>query len=85
MLQFGTQMITSADGSIGGMLGASPGASTSTTILLDMLTGMFPDRVDSWRGTITSMVPSWGTRLSDDPRAAHESLERTVESLGLRH
>ncbi|MBE9404301.1 malate:quinone oxidoreductase [Brachybacterium sp. p3-SID1565] len=85
VLQFGTQMITSADGSIGGMLGASPGASTSTTILLDMLTGMFPDRVDSWRGTITSMVPSWGTRLSDDPRAAHESLERTAESLGLRH
>ena len=28
VLQFGTQLITAADGSIGGMLGASPGAST---------------------------------------------------------
>lgn len=85
VLQFGTQMITAADGSIGGMLGASPGASTATTILLDMLTSMFPDRTDSWRSTITAMVPSWGTHLSDDPRAAHESLERTAESLGLHH
>src|SRR5699024_3145488 len=42
VLQFGTQLITAADGSIGGMLGASPGASTATSIMLGMLEKMFP-------------------------------------------
>ncbi|WP_193106216.1 malate:quinone oxidoreductase [Brachybacterium sp. FME24] len=83
VLQFGTQVITAADGSIGGMLGASPGASTATSIMLGMLERMFPDRIEGWRSTITQMVPSWGTNLSDDPAAAHRSLELTAASLGL--
>ena len=85
VLQFGTQLITAADGSIGGMLGASPGASTATNILLNMLQTMFPDRIETWRPTIDQMVPSWGTPLSDDPQAAHESLSRTAAALGLEN
>lgn len=85
VLQFGTQLITAADGSIGGMLGASPGASTATNIMLNMLQSMFPERVDDWRPTIAQLAPSWGAPLSDDPRAAHESLERTAAALGLEH
>ncbi|MEE1619110.1 malate:quinone oxidoreductase [Brachybacterium sp. J153] len=85
VLQFGTQLITAADGSIGGMLGASPGASTATDIMLTMLGRMFPERIEAWRPMITQMVPSWGTRLSDDPAVAHRSLEHTAASLGLDH
>ncbi|MFC7458464.1 malate:quinone oxidoreductase [Brachybacterium sp. GCM10030267] len=85
VLQFGTQLITAADGSIGGMLGASPGASTATSIMLNVLERMYPDRIDAWRPTITQMVPSWGTKLSDDPETAHRTLERTAASLGLEH
>src|SRR5699024_7797243 len=66
VLQFGTQLITAADGSIGGMLGASPGASTATDIMLNLLGTMFPDRIDRWRPAIAQMVPSWGTQLSHD-------------------
>lgn len=85
VLQFGTQLITAADGSIGGMLGASPGASTATNIMLNMLQTMFPDRIEAWRPIIAQIAPSWGSPLSDDPRGAHKSLERTAASLGLEH
>ena len=85
VLQFGTQLITAADGSIGGMLGASPGASTATNIMLNMLQKMFPERVDGWRPTIAQIAPSWGAPLSGDARAAHESLARTAATLGLEH
>lgn len=85
VLQFGTQVITAADGSIGGMLGASPGASTATSIMLNLLERMFPDRIEGWRPGIAQMVPSWGTHLSDDPDAAHRSLADTAAALGLEH
>lgn len=85
VLQFGTQLISAEDGSISGMLGASPGASTATSIMLNLLERMFPDRIEGWRPTISQMVPSWGTSLNDDPDAAHRSLEATAHSLGLEH
>ncbi|MGP5090295.1 malate:quinone oxidoreductase [Brachybacterium tyrofermentans] len=85
VLQFGTQLISAADGSIGGMLGASPGASTATSIMLTLLGKMFPERIEQWRPTITKMVPSWGTHLAEDADAAHRSLQATAASLGLEH
>ena len=36
-LQFGTEVITSDDGSLAALLGASPGASTAVDIMLDLL------------------------------------------------
>jgi malate dehydrogenase (quinone) len=85
VLQFGTQLISAADGSIGGMLGASPGASTATSIMLTMLERMFPQRIDGWRPMLQQMVPSWGTHLSKDPELAHRTLERTAAALDLTH
>ena len=85
VLQFGTQLITAADGSIGGMLGASPGASTATSIMLTMLEKMFPQRIEAWRPALQQMVPSWGTLLSEDAELAHRTLERTAAALDLAH
>ena len=45
VLQFGTEVITGADGTIAGLLGASPGASTAVPIMLDVLKRCFPARV----------------------------------------
>src|SRR5699024_10462576 len=84
VLQFGTQLITSADGSIGGMLGASPGASTATSIMLNMLERMFPQRIDAWRPALTQLVRSWGRSLSEDAEEPRRRLEATAASLGLR-
>lgn len=85
VLQFGTQLITAADGSIGGMLGASPGASTATSIMLTILEKMFPQRIEAWRPALQQMVPSWGTHLSEDAELAHRTLERTAAVLDLAH
>lgn len=85
VLQFGTQVITAADGSIGGMLGASPGASTATSIMVDLLETMFPQRIEGWRPALTQMIPSLGTSLSENPELAHRTLERTADALGLQH
>jgi malate dehydrogenase (quinone) len=86
VLQFGTQLITAADGSIAGMLGASPGASTATTIMLELLERVFTDRRGAWAPTIRTMIPGAdGGPLSQDADAAHASLERTASVLGLRH
>ena len=41
-LQFGTEVVTSADGSVAALLGASPGASTAVHAMLDVLQRCFP-------------------------------------------
>ncbi|MBU4464497.1 MAG: malate dehydrogenase (quinone), partial [Actinobacteria bacterium] len=44
VLQFGTEVVAAKDGSIAGLLGASPGASTAVSIMLGLLKTCFPDR-----------------------------------------
>ncbi len=85
VLQFGTEVITSADGSIAGLLGASPGASTAVPIMLAMLQRCFPDRWDGWAPTVRTMVPTYGTDLGSDAQLADETLARTAKVLGLHH
>ena len=48
IIQFGTEVVAGADGTIAGLLGASPGASTAVPIMLDVLAKCFPDRIDGW-------------------------------------
>ncbi|MFE5672294.1 malate:quinone oxidoreductase [Agromyces sp. NPDC056523] len=83
VLQFGTEVISGADGTIAGLLGASPGASTAVPIMLQVLAKCFPDRVASWEPRLREMIPSYGTTLSDDRELAAASLARTAAVLGL--
>jgi malate dehydrogenase (quinone) len=66
VLQFGTELIVGGDGSIAGLLGASPGASTAVSAMLDLLERAFPDRIPAWRPALTEAIPSYGRVLSDD-------------------
>jgi len=81
VLQFGTEVVTSADGSIAGLLGASPGASTAVPIMLDILQKCFPDRMTGWTPQIRRMVPSYGLVLSDDAKLAEKTLGVTQKLL----
>ncbi|MGJ4846299.1 malate:quinone oxidoreductase [Leifsonia sp. Le1] len=81
VLQFGTEVIASEDGSIAGLLGASPGASTAVPIMLDVLKRCFPDRYDSWLPTLTELVPTIGTTLNDKPAEAERVVAETAEVL----
>ncbi|WP_448809186.1 malate:quinone oxidoreductase [Agromyces bauzanensis] len=83
VLQFGTEVITGADGTIAGLLGASPGASTAAPIMLDVLQRCFPDRFAGWEPKLREMIPSYGTTLSNDPAAATASLAETAKVLNL--
>ena len=84
VLQFGTEVISSADGSIAGLLGASPGASVATRVMLDVAKRMFPESSNPWMNQIANSVPSYGVQLNDDQTLARESLSRTAKTLKLK-
>jgi len=58
-LKFGTEVVTSADGSIAALLGASPGASTAVSIMLELLARCFPARWTTapWRTRLAAVLP----------------------------
>lgn len=83
ILQFGTEVITSRDGTISGLLGASPGASTAVHVMLQVLERSFSKEFVGWKKQLVKMIPSFGTRLSDDPKKAAASLAATAATLKL--
>ncbi|WP_349903367.1 malate:quinone oxidoreductase [Parafrigoribacterium humi] len=83
VLQFGTEVVSSADGSIAGLLGASPGASTAVPIMLDVLKRCFPDRIEGWRPQLETMIPSYGKQLAPEPKFAQKTIAATRKALNL--
>ncbi len=81
VLQFGTEVVTSADGSIAGLLGASPGASTAASIMLGLLKTCFPDRIAQWEPELKALIPSYGQTLNGRPDAARASVAETAAAL----
>jgi malate dehydrogenase (quinone) len=61
-LKFGTEVVTSADGSVAALLGASPGASTAVSIMIELLQRCFPEKwaTAEWRSRIAAWIPSLG-------------------------
>ncbi len=83
VLQFGTEVVASADGSIAGLLGASPGASTAAPIMLDLIERCFPDKLETWKPALQRMVPSYGRSIADEPGLATEVLASTASTLAI--
>ncbi len=83
VLEFGTEVVTSADGSISALLGASPGASTSVPIMIQLLERCFKKEIktDAWQAKIREMIPSYGQSLSKDAALAEKVRERTSRVL----
>ena len=81
ILQFGTEVVTGADGTIAGLLGASPGASTAVPIMFDLVERCFVDRHAEWVPTLRTMVPSFGKSLSDSVALAEKTLGATARTL----
>jgi len=82
-LEFGTEAIVSADGTMQAVLGASPGASTAVPIMLDILSRAWPDHMDGWTPKLRRMIPTFGTPLAGDPSLARRTLTATAEVLGI--
>ncbi|MEI3849720.1 MULTISPECIES: malate:quinone oxidoreductase [unclassified Microbacterium] len=83
ILQFGTEVVTGADGTIAGLLGASPGASTAVSIMLGLMKTCFPDRIQAWEPRLRELIPSYGETLNARPETARELLGETAETLAL--
>ncbi|BDI21514.1 malate:quinone oxidoreductase [Herbiconiux sp. L3-i23] len=84
VLQFGTEVIASGDGTIAGLLGASPGASTAAPIMVDLLKRCFPDRFAGWERGIRDLIPTYGTLLSDHPKLVDSVEQETSRALRLQ-
>ncbi|PQA53753.1 malate:quinone oxidoreductase [Siphonobacter curvatus] len=85
ILEFGTEVVSAADGSIAALLGASPGASTSVAIMLDLLKRCFAEKSSSeaWQSKLREMIPSYGKSLAKDAALLEKSRDRTARALGL--
>merc|ERR1712151_1432682 len=61
MLQFGTEVVANDEGTIVGLLGASPGASTSVSIALDVIEKCFGNKPEfkKWTPKLKEMIPTW--------------------------
>lgn len=81
VLQFGTEVVSSADGSIAGLLGASPGASTAVPIMIGLIEKCFPDRVDTWAPALKRLVPSYGISLAADGERATQIMKDSASTL----
>lgn len=58
VLQQGTELVVGGDGTIAGLLGASPGASTAVPIMLDLLQRCFPVQwQESWSAIVDDAIP----------------------------
>ncbi len=85
ILEFGTEMVVSKDGTVAALLGASPGASTAAAVMMDLVARCFKKEFHSeaWQSKMKEMAPSFGHALSKDPEGLHRSRERTAKILGL--
>lgn len=83
-LQFGTEVVSSADGSVAALLGASPGASTAVHVMLEVLDKCFPQHMKEWEPKIKEMIPSYGVALGENPELFREIHTSTAKALGLR-
>ncbi len=83
VLQFGTEVITAADGSIAGLLGASPGASTAVPIMIDLVKRCFPDEYPAWEKQLAKLIPSFGKKLNENKSEAEKTISATAKVLEL--
>ncbi|KAB0494100.1 malate dehydrogenase (quinone) [Pseudomonas vancouverensis] len=85
VLKLGTEIVAAQDGTIAGLLGASPGASTAAPIMLTVLQKVFKDKVASpeWQEKLHQIVPSYGTQLNVSPEKVAQEWAYTAKVLEL--
>ncbi|SFR61601.1 malate dehydrogenase (quinone) [Marinobacter daqiaonensis] len=83
-LEFGTEVLTTADRSMAALLGASPGASTCVSAMLDVIERCMPELVTG-KGleTLQTLIPSYGQSLKHDGMLLEDVRRFTSSTLGL--
>lgn len=85
ILQFGTEIVSSGDQSLAAMLGASPGASTSVAIMLEVIERCFSSKLDhgGWIDGLRKMIPSYGESLITNPELCKKVRAETASVLNI--
>ncbi len=84
VLQFGTEVVTDQDHTLAALLGASPGASTSPSIMLGLLAKAFPEQMaQGWESRLKEIVPSYGQQINSSPALTNEIRRATSAALQL--
>ncbi|MBU1329519.1 MAG: malate dehydrogenase (quinone) [Gammaproteobacteria bacterium] len=85
ILQFGTELVASQDGTLAALLGASPGASVTVSIMLDLLQRCFPEqlRSEQWQAKLAEIFPAMGAVLAADAERYREVQARSNALLQL--
>ncbi|MBH0114811.1 malate dehydrogenase (quinone) [Novosphingobium sp. YJ-S2-02] len=84
ILQFGTEIVADKDGTIAALMGASPGASTSPAIMLNVMKKAFPAQVaGKWKARIDAIYPAGERKLADDPALTNRIRKMTSTALKL--
>ena len=83
VLQFGTELVAAGDGSIAALLGASPGASCSVSVMLDVIRQCFPSKIDKWQEKLTAMVPGFSKDMKEDVTAYRDIRKKANDVLGI--
>lgn len=82
-LEFGTALINNAEGTIAGLLGASPGASIAPAAMIELLERCFGGRMIEWGERLKEMFPSYGKPLAEDEALFREMWDYTQKTLEL--
>ena len=82
-LQFGTEVVHAADGSIAALLGASPGASVAVDVMLNLMKDCFPQEYPTWEAKIKEMIPTYGIKLENNPDLLKQVQDTTAKALKL--
>lgn len=85
ILEFGTELITANNGSLACLLGASPGASTSVSIILEVIKKCFSNDFKSieWQEKLKNIIPSFKKSLKDDEKLTEKIRSITSKTLKL--
>jgi malate dehydrogenase (quinone) len=86
-LEFGTELIASADKSLAALLGASPGASTAAFIAIEVLQRCFADELarGGWLERLKRIIPTYGIDLKRDAVATRDIRATTAKILKLEN
>ena len=87
IVHFGTEVITDSDHSISALLGASPGASVSTNIIIEVIQKCFGEKLKdpAIHQRMKEMIPSYDESLIPSEKAEEQAAlnRKALESLGL--
>lgn len=85
-LEFGTEVVAAADGSLAALLGASPGASIAVPAMVQVVEKCFKQQLATpeWQERMKTLIPSYGQSLIENAELLASVRQHTLSTLRLK-